>query len=64
MTPGLWLVTVAAMKAPFVRAALATAAISWALEAVPSQALAPVVALLAKHSLQDMVTTTAKSMPS
>ena len=32
------------------------------LASAPSQAIAPVIALLAKHLLQDMVTTTAKSM--
>ena len=50
------------MKTPSVRAALTTAAITLALMATPSQAIAPLIALLGKQLLQDMVMTTAKSM--
>ena len=50
------------MKTPTVRAALTTAAITLALVATPSQAIAPLLALLGKQMLQDMVMTTAKSM--
>ena len=50
------------MKTPTVRAALTTAAITLALMATPSQAIAPLIALLGKQLLQDMVMTTAKSM--
>ena len=50
------------MKTPTVRAALTTAAITLALMATPSQAIAPLLALLGKQMLQDMVMTTAKSM--
>ena len=50
------------MKTPTVRAALTTAAITLALMATPSQAIAPLITLLGKQLLQDMVMTTAKSM--
>ena len=50
------------MKTPTVRAALTTAAITLALMATPSQAIAPLIALLGKQLLQDMVMTPAKSM--
>ena len=50
------------MKPPTVRAALTTAAITLALVATPSQAIAPLIALMGKQLLQDMVMTTAKSM--
>ena len=50
------------MKIPTVRAALTSAVITLALVATPSQAIAPVLALLGKQLLQDMVMTTAKSM--
>ena len=50
------------MKPPTVRSALTTAAITLALVATPSQAIAPLIALLGKQLLQDMVMTTAKSM--
>ncbi len=50
------------MTTPTVRAALTTAAITLALVATPSQAVAPLIALLGKQLLQDMVMTTAKSM--
>ena len=50
------------MKTPSVRAALTAAAITLALMATPSQAIAPLIALLGKQLLQDMVMTTAKSM--
>ncbi len=50
------------MRTPTVRAALTTAAVTLALVATPGQAIAPVLALLGKQLLQDMVMTTAKSM--
>ena len=50
------------MKPPIFRAALITATITLALVATPSQAIAPLIALLGKQLLQDMVMTTAKSM--
>ena len=50
------------MKTPAVRSALTTVAITLALVATPSQAIAPLLALLGKQLLQDMVMTTAKSM--
>ncbi|NMM07004.1 hypothetical protein [Polaromonas sp.] len=45
-----------------VRATLGTVAITLALAPAPSQAIAPIIALLAKQMLTDMVTSTAKSM--
>ena len=45
-----------------VRATLGTVAITLALASAPSQAIAPIIALLAKQMLSDMVTSTAKSM--
>ena len=50
------------MKPPTVRAALTTVVITLALVATPSQAIAPLLALLGKQLLQDMVMTTARSM--
>ena len=50
------------MKPPTVRAALTTVAITLVLVATPSLAIAPLIALLGKQLLQDMVMTTAKSM--
>ena len=45
-----------------VRATLGSVAITLALASAPSQAVAPIIALLAKQMLSDMVTSTAKSM--
>ena len=50
------------MKPPFVRAALTALAITLALPAPPSHALAPIVAMLGKKLLQDMLTSTLKGM--
>ena len=44
------------------RATLRTLAVTLALASLPSQAIAPVIAFFAKQLLQDMVTTSAKSM--
>jgi len=50
------------MKTPRARAALSTLAIALALAAPPSEAVAPVIALLAKQMLKDMFTSTLKGM--
>ena len=50
------------MKSPHVRAALTALAITLALPAPPSHALAPIVAVLGKKLLQDMLTSTLKGM--
>ena len=50
------------MKPPLVRAALTALAITLALPAPPSHALAPIVAMLGKKLLQDMLTSTLKGM--
>ena len=50
------------MKSPLVRAALTALAITLALPAPPSHALAPVIAMLGKKLLQDMLTSTLKGM--
>ena len=50
------------MKSPLVRAALTALAITLALPAPPCHALAPVIALLGKKLLQDMLTSTLKGM--
>ena len=50
------------MKSPLVRAALTALAMTLALPAPPSHALAPVIAMLGKKLLQDMLTSTLKGM--
>ena len=50
------------MKPPLVRAALTALVITLALPAPPSHALAPIVAMLGKKLLQDMLTSTLKGM--
>ena len=50
------------MKPPLIRAALTALAITLALPAPPSHALAPIVAMLGKKLLQDMLTSTLKGM--
>ena len=50
------------MNSPHVRAALTALAITLALPAPPSHALAPIVAVLGKKLLQDMLTSTLKGM--
>jgi hypothetical protein len=50
------------MKTPRARAALSTLAIALALAVPPSEAVAPVIALLAKQMLKDMFTSTLKGM--
>ena len=50
------------MATPTIRAALTVSVISLALLATPSPAVAPIIALLGKQLLQDMVMSTAKSM--